>query len=354
MTTLTSRLALFALFGLAACGSDTEINDGSDIISPGNDGPIHAPGVDDQDGVPGDEQDDLTAPDVGVEKPGDTDDGGAGDTGSVDGGDTGAPISGPVRFIAIGDGGHGNPEQYAVAAGIEKICAAQGCEFVIYAGDNIYSDGVSSVDDPQFEEKFEAPYANLDMPFYMALGNHDWNQGFQATEYQVEYSARSEKWTMPDQYYSFDAGDVSFFALDSQPIKDGDIAPQQEWITQALAGSNANWKIAFAHHPYLSNGDHGDTGGDFGAFFEENLCGKVDVYIAGHDHDLQWLQPACGTEHIVSGAASSLRDTGMGSNPTYFETSTLGFMWIEIDGNTFTGVFYDQDGNELFRRTMQK
>jgi tartrate-resistant acid phosphatase type 5 len=278
----------------------------------------------------------------------DTDTDTGGDTGSTDTPDA------PVRFIALGDGGQGNSGQYAVAAAIETVCAANGCDFAIYLGDNIYSDGVSSVDDSQFEEKFEAPYANLSFPFYMALGNHDWGNGHEGTEYQVEYTAHSSKWTMPDQYYAHTQGDVSFFVVDSQAIKDGDGAPQEEWLSGAMAESTSRWNIAYGHHPYLSNGDHGNTGGEFADFFDRNLCGKVDIYFAGHDHDLQWPQPVCGTEFIVSGAAAGTRDLGSSSNPTLFETATKGFMWVEIVGDTMTGVFYDSDGSELFRRVVTK
>ena len=45
--------------------------------------------------------------------------------------------------------------------------------FAILLGDNIYDDGVHSIDDPQWEEKFEGPYRNIDMPFYPVLGNHE-------------------------------------------------------------------------------------------------------------------------------------------------------------------------------------
>ena len=43
-----------------------------------------------------------------------------------------------------------------------------------------------------------------------------------------------------------------------------------------------------------------------------------------------------------------------GSSPTWFEAQSLGFLWVEIDGRTLTGVFYDEDGIELFRQTMTK
>ena len=48
-----------------------------------------------------------------------------------------------------------------------------GFGFVVLLGDNFYEDGVASVDDPQWQTKFEDPYANIDLPFYAVLGNHD-------------------------------------------------------------------------------------------------------------------------------------------------------------------------------------
>jgi tartrate-resistant acid phosphatase type 5 len=86
----------------------------------------------------------------------------------------GIPAAGKiVRFIAVGDTGTGKEGQYQVADAIEKVCAAQGCDFALGLGDNIYESGVDSVDDVQWLDKFEKPYENLDFPFYMTLGNHD-------------------------------------------------------------------------------------------------------------------------------------------------------------------------------------
>lgn len=261
----------------------------------------------------------------------------------------GGPASAVTRFIAMGDGGRGNDNQYRVADAIEQVCAQSGCDFAIYLGDNIYDDGVSGVDDPQFEEKFEAPYRNIDMPFYMALGNHDWGGDAGA---QVEYTFVSDKWEMASEYYTHVQGDATFVVLDTNSLNDGDDA-QMEWAAAEVAAATTTWKFAYGHHPYISNGDHGNTGGDLESFFDASLCGNIDVFFAGHDHDLEWLEPVCGTEFIISGAASETRDVG-GDNPTFFEASTLGFMWVELDGRTFTGVFYDDTGTELYRRTFQK
>src|SRR5690554_6651396 len=56
---------------------------------------------------------------------------------------------------------------------MEAVVKERGASFVLLTGDNIYEDGVTSVDDPRFLDSFEYPYQNLDLPFYLCLGNHD-------------------------------------------------------------------------------------------------------------------------------------------------------------------------------------
>ena len=58
-------------------------------------------------------------------------------------------------------------------------------------------------------------------------------------------------------------------------------------------------------------------------------------------------------ELIVSGSAGSTYPV-VGTNPTYFDDATPGFMWVEVNGNTFTGIFYDYTGTELYRRSFTK
>lgn len=78
-----------------------------------------------------------------------------------------------VKFIAIGDMGTGKDGQRKVAEVMKQVCARRGCDFVVGLGDNIYEAGVDSASDIQFQTKFEEPYKNLNLRFYMALGNHD-------------------------------------------------------------------------------------------------------------------------------------------------------------------------------------
>jgi tartrate-resistant acid phosphatase type 5 len=287
------------------------------------------------------------------------------------------PQTGTVRFVAIGDAGEGNDGQVEVAAAIEALCAERGCDFALYLGDNIYNTGVDSVDDPQFEEKFELPYANLDFPFYIALGNHDYGgNGLgnepDRVEPQIAYSDRSDKWTLPDRYYAHDQDHVRFVGLDTNALMWDPLwetgAEQMLWARGQLAGSTHPWKLAYGHHPYVSNGQHGTAGNYDGLsglavaagqelkdFFDADICGTVDVYFAGHDHDMQWLEPTCGTQFLVSGAGAKTRSLEGWDQPTRFELGdTLGFLWVEIVDNTLTGVFYGTDGSILYEDSIEK
>ena len=53
-----------------------------------------------------------------------------------------------VRFITLGDTGKGNADQRRVAVAARDLCAARGCDFALLLGDNIYEEGVETIDDP--------------------------------------------------------------------------------------------------------------------------------------------------------------------------------------------------------------
>jgi hypothetical protein len=122
-----------------------------------------------------------------------------------------------------------------------------------------------------------------------------------------------------------------------------------------MAQSDAPWKIVMGHHPYISNGQHGNAGAYDGGFFfngkplkeivDSEVCGEAQLFFSGHDHNREWLEPTCGTTFIVSGAAAKIRGrTDHGAASRFFDGESYGFMWAEIQGDVFTGVFYDDEG----------
>jgi tartrate-resistant acid phosphatase type 5 len=300
-----------------------------------------------------------------------------------------------IRFAVIGDSGDASDRQFAVAAAMRDVCAREGCDFIVTTGDNIYDSGVQGVDDPQWETKFEAPYRDLRVPFHPVMGNHDYGgellgrdipglgNEFYKGEINVEYTAYSERWRMPATHYALVRDHVGFLFLDtvSAMFDDRENGDQREWYPDALEElGDAEWVIAVGHHPVRSNGLHGNVGrydtievGDreipnpiplldgrnLVPFFDEVVCGTVDLYFAGHDHNLQWLdepEALCGAELIVSGAGGRLDVfEAPERNEVFFQhDASGGFMHVVIEGDTFTGRFYDQNAELLFERSVTR
>ncbi|WP_323752723.1 metallophosphoesterase [Marinobacter sp.] len=297
-----------------------------------------------------------------------------------------------LSFIAVGDMGTGNIGQYHVAEAMRQIIRDQGCDFVLGAGDNIYEDGVTSVDDNGFFDSFEYPYQNLDVPFYMCLGNHDCASTIfgggsdnRRGDYQVDYhysqKRYSTKWRMPARFYKESFGQVAeqkpfldLFVVDSNPLTsfylDRDESfnwenygyPQQQWMKSAVNESLAHWKIAMSHVPYLSNGKHGNAGNldegmrliftnpdadgqRYKLFLEDAFSNKVDLLVTGHDHSLQWIKPveSMGPAHIIVSGAGGKTDEFQDSerNATQYQAENeLGFVWVNLTDERMLLEFY--------------
>jgi hypothetical protein len=216
------------------------------------------------------------------------------------------------------------------------------------------------------------------MPFWAALGNHDYGHGsigddFARPEGELAYARRGGKFHMPARRYTFPAGLAIFVALDTNAAKYGIDAEQAPDVSRWLE-QPARWKIAFGHHGYLSNGSGGNAG-DYEpalrkrrpdidpellrgervkALFERSVCGKADVYLAGHDHNRQWLTPTCsGTELIISGAGARSEPIEP-RNAAYFGDPGLGFLYVVLTDAEFRGRFVDDKGETNFERTLTK
>lgn len=284
----------------------------------------------------------------------------------------GAGLSGSeIRFVALGDTGTARRPQFRVAGAIARKCAAAGCDFILLLGDVIYDIGVRSAFDLQWKEKFELPYDGLRFPFYVVLGNHDYAGNPAQGAHFVAYGRRNRKFVLPAEFYSFEAGQAVFLALSTDLLIIG--TPDQRaaaaraqgaHVASTLAKSAKPWRIAFGHHPYISNGEASNSG--LGAreagsavrrFFRENLCGRADVYLAAHDHNLQVLPGTteCPMLFIVAGGGGhgylhSLAD----DHPVYFQRKTHGFAYFRLTPEVLTVEMITGKGTVAFRMDVAR
>jgi tartrate-resistant acid phosphatase type 5 len=255
------------------------------------------------------------------------------------------PVNGPLRVLAFGDFGAGTAAQKRVARGMAQRTPYS---FGITLGDNFYNTGLSSPTDKRWQTRWEDLYSPLNIRVYATLGNHDYlNRA--SPDAEIARSSLSRTWCLPRRSYTFVAGPVQFFAIDTDPMerKTGSVSAQLAWLQQALAESKATWKVVYGHHPVYTNGEHG---GKLGLIPEIKrrllpvLKGKADVYLAGHDHDLEALQPDGGVWFFVSGGGGQDLRPLKTSVCRQWAESMNGFTVLEADGETLTMSFYDADG----------
>lgn len=268
-------------------------------------------------------------------------------------------------FLVVGDWGRrGDPNQLQVAKQMERFAHEHNARFVISTGDNFYNDGVTSTEDSHWKESFESVYKgpSLQIPWYAVLGNHDHRGNVQA---QIDY--KSPRWRMPARYFRelfrIDAGNqLELFFLDTTPMlnRRGKQAPddplererQLSWLEQSLTASRARWKMVIGHHPIYSGGVHGERTELVEYLLPILLRQKADLYVHGHDHDLQHLRE--GTlEMFCSGAGSQIRETKATAR-TRFAKSSAGFMSVRIGSDLMRISMTDNRGTLLYETEITK
>jgi len=252
-----------------------------------------------------------------------------------------------VRVLAFGDfGEHGSSRQQRVAEAMARYHADKRFDFAITLGDNFYPAGVSTPTDDRWKQEFERLYGSMGIPFFASLGNHDWVLA-DSPAAEILHSGREDRWRMPASRYSFVAGPVQFFALDTDLVTRAEL----DWLDAELGHSGARWKVVYGHHPIYSDGKYGDD-----AALRERLMpilrGRANLYICGHEHNLQHIAEEDGVHFVIAGSG------GAGTYPTrpasrsLFAGSENGFAVIEADRRTLSVSLIGGDQKVLHRFTI--
>ncbi|ESQ34189.1 hypothetical protein EUTSA_v10008145mg [Eutrema salsugineum] len=192
-----------------------------------------------------------------------------------------APKSdGSISFLVIGDWGRrGFYNQSQVALQMGRIGEKMDINFVVSTGDNIYDNGMKSIDDPAFQLSFTNIYTSpsLQKPWYIVLGNHDYRGDVEA---QLSPFLRSmdSRWICMRSFI-VDAEIAELFFVDTTPFVDAyflnpqgqtydwrGVSPRESYLQTILTDldmglreSRAKWKIVVGHHAIKSASIHGNT-----------------------------------------------------------------------------------------------
>jgi len=253
----------------------------------------------------------------------------------------------PIRVLAFGDFGDGGKGQREVASAMLQYHRQRPFDFAITLGDNFYNKGMRSVDDPRWRTWWDQLYDPLGIQFYATLGNHDY--GFpQSPEAEILYSKKSPSWRMPATRYTYTAGSVQFFATDSQKMT----SDQLEWLQKELVSSTARWKVVYGHHTIYSHGYHGNTP-ELIRDLLPLIKDRVDIYLSGHDHDMQHLRPEGNLHFFVSGSGGKLRRIRPGPR-SLFAMSARGFAVLEANAESVKMTFVSTTLQPLYEYTLKK
>lgn len=276
-----------------------------------------------------------------------------------------------LNFFVIGDWGNGDSNQRSVASAMATEAAINPIDFIISVGDNFYPHGVRSINDKRWKNTFEDVYAdtNLRKDWYTAIGNHDYEGNVRA---QLRYHRKNPKWKTQERYFSFTKAipqskdSVLFVFIDTNPFDKGISAlhagkwrqnrkKQLIWLENTLQTSTVKWKIVVGHHPLFTTGFRRGKTEDIRAPFQP-IFEKygVDVYLSGHDHDLQHQKPKGHTHYFISGAGSEFRGVTSDPEMTKFAKGDLGFMRVKLTVEHLEVTIINAQNNQLYKTNISK
>jgi tartrate-resistant acid phosphatase type 5 len=221
-------------------------------------------------------------------------------------------------------------QQIAVANAMKRWASNNNIrpDALLMLGDNFYGEMPDGVSSPRWTKQFEQMYPSslFPGPAYAVLGNHDY-ETFRGNKVEAElaYTKQSARWTMPRRWYSVKLPKenplLTLICLDSNipGSKGHGLWPwsfvltrqqhdeQRAWLEAELAKPRTTPFLAVAaHHPLYSNGTHRDSPKLIAEWDSLLRRHNVDLYLSGHDHDLQHLEFKCHpTSFVISGGGGA-------------------------------------------------
>ena len=289
----------------------------------------------------------------------------------------GLPAEGEIRFAAVGDTGRGNDRQKQLAKAMEDVQDKTKFNLLLFLGDNVYRKGKLK----EFEKKLYAPYRKLrderGVMIRGVLGNHDIEgEDINGISAQRKYFKMCP--INVDQcdytYYSFNVGNIDFFALDSNLLvkykpsfkyTSKTRQNQIDWLATELLKSKEknNWQVVFMHHIFYSSSDgHGINSAGKDAKQRNELkeiipvlnSSLTDLVLSGHDHiyekiNAQKADPKGVFAYFISGAGALTNKGALRTSNFQVcgDDKRISFMLFSVKSDTMTFWAIDSNGQSF-------
>jgi 3',5'-cyclic AMP phosphodiesterase CpdA len=206
----------------------------------------------------------------------------------------------PLKHLAVagdvGDSGHRLDATGALVDDLAQRTTTY--DALLLLGDNVYPDGDPARLPMTVFEPFAATLAR-GTQLLAIVGNHDVKRN--------NGDAQMEALGMTGRWWARRIGEVLIVGLDSTQIEN---EAQLRFLDDALATTDAVWRIVLLHHPPYSAGYQGSNVAARNAIAPIVERHHVQLVLSGHDHDYQRSLPINGVIYVVSGAGSGTRRTG--------------------------------------------
>jgi len=306
-----------------------------------------------------------------------------------------------VRVLVFGDFGVNGRQQAAVARAIAEEHRAKPFDFGLLLGDNLYpcgpelslpgaadctfsedgntvTPGYRPPEDPQFQALFHTPLAGLKrpegeaLPIHTVLGNHDIGYSLSCLERGklpprtsrlkacLEIAHQGPGWAMPGRHFVVDTATARFILFDSNTLALDDYPfsfdEELAFVKEAMAGCGERRCFLVSHHMSVTAGTHRPE--TLTPVYQERVrrleeAGRIDAWLAGHDHDLQHSLTARGYDAFVSGSAAKTRFEKFGPAPApgarlRFGSTAWGFAVLEVFPTGWSMRFLDEHREPLY------
>ena len=212
----------------------------------------------------------------------------------------------PAWIWVAGDGGTGGTNQAAVHQAMVDFTKQHKItlDMFLHVGDMAYQSGLDAEFQGRFFEMYQDTLRNV--VCWPAMGNHEGitSRGLAGTGPYYDCYRLPTKGEAGgvasghEAYYSYDFGQIHCVVLDScqeSLAKTHTLTPlgdaMMEWLKADLEKSQAQWLIAYWHHPPYTKGSHNsDSEGDYeSAVMREKFIpllesAGVDLILSGHSH----------------------------------------------------------------------